>query len=202
VKITSGHIIDPRQRKRFSDPDFVLLVDEPVEELGGPITLDKRTRIFPCGPFFAVETWASDKRDWTDEGVDLGRFNVLGFREHQLAPVIVDSPEQRLELQMPVPRVRRLLNRHAPNYRIRVDQEAALDGKLAWYYERRTPECFGRTEVPNFEKRPCSRVVSETVLFKGAHINLCQGHHLSHQNYVSRLRITQRNNTSNQRPTG
>lgn len=176
MKILDLNIIDPRDTGAHMDPWIELKVDEEVEETDDPRyppRLEHQWRMIPCGPFVSVEYYRNGS--WNDT-VDLGTFNTLNFARDQLIEVRPVWESGHDNVAMGVPRVRRLIRKHAPDWHIIVNETAAMRGRVLWRVERIKPRCIGLDHGLH-----CTVAPVTTVWYGGAHVNLCK-HHLAHHN--------------------
>lgn len=179
MKILDTGVIDPREGGEYQDPYICIKVDEPVDETNDPhVHKTGRWRVVPCGPFVAVE-YSRSAPDW-ELTEDLGTFNTLGFHREQLIAVTVYEPSgEKLSLHMGVARVKRLLRKHDPEWRVLPSDYAALNGKIVWRVERAKPECMS-----------CGLAPVQTVWYSGAHVPLCAAHLESHAKRIKSERFS------------
>jgi hypothetical protein len=197
MNITDGYLYDPRSHGEFRDPFMQLRVDEPVFEQAPPVFDGRKSaqyRVIPCGPFYAVEHREDNGAGystWDDiaefEKADVGVLNASGLLKDQLAPVNVVTPDEELDLFMIVTRVRRLVRKHAKDYRLMVDEEAALLGRIKWRLELSDPVCYGGA-VPG--GAACRNPGPYTIVHKDTHLSLCDKHLGDHQARMRTRRYT------------
>jgi hypothetical protein len=184
-------VIDPRKGGDLVDPYAIVTTDEPVEEIGEHIYKEAEEHaysVIPCGPFYAIEVCAIDldsvepKGGWgdlADSSVgsfgELNRLNILGGK--QLFPVSVR--DELLPLAMEVPRLRRLLRKFESTYKLLIDEQAALSGLLQWRLELSVPMCYIGALTGAGD--PCLREPTTTVMWRDAHLSLCEPHLESYQ---------------------
>lgn len=198
MKIINVDVNDPRRHQCYEDPSALVVVDEPVEEIGSPIFDHRKSqvyRVIPCGPFYAVEFRPNPALiNWVDleysEG-DLGEFNKLNLINDQLFPVKVyfsldeHGNTEMLPLFMSVPRLRRLLRKYSRPYRLAMDEESALRGLLKWRLESSDPMCYGGA-MPREDY--CIDDPIQTIIFKGTHLPLCKEHLADYENRLRAAR--------------
>lgn len=200
MNITDIKVIDPRRQGQYEDPFVKITVDEDVVEIGDPIyRVDpltpelKNYRLIPCGPFFAGE-FEQGTGHWVDiqdaSEADIGQVNKWSLVKNQLIRVRVVNSNYQYELFMEVPRLRRLLRRNGIKWKILVDDDAALSGSLKWRIDHTDPLCYGGA-VPWDDQCLFDPVV--TILYRGAHLPVCQKHrrHLEHN--MRHARVTANN---------
>lgn len=178
MKILSASIIDPRRGGEYRNPYLALEVDEEIRQTGetsayGAINGD--WLVIPHGPFVAVDWQAGD---YIEHG-NLGLFNTTDHYRSKLVEVEVNSPDETIDLAMPVDRARRLLRKHMLSWKFIMDDVAGQHGKVEWRLVR-----IGLSPCIK-----CGEPSVQEVYFRGTHLNLCDHHVTEHNHKIRNMRI-------------
>lgn len=180
----SVKVVDPRLDGKWRDPFLKFDSEMEITELNEPIYIKGGTfRVISCGLFYAVEkevTGDGDVKEWTD--IDPSEINVVNASPDfhgQLIHTVVSTPlEPELDLYASIQRMRRMLKKKTDGaYKIRVDENAAMTGKVKWMLDRTDPTCYGGARPASAR---CPEVPVSTIVYRNTHLPLCAKHASHH----------------------
>lgn len=182
MKILSASVSDPRTEGTYRNPYLVLEVDEDVRETAAPEVLGEAWLLTRHGPFLAVDSAVkrAERRKagemWHE--ADLGDFNVTRLYKDKLVEAVVQSPDEEIDLAMPLDRARRLLRRHVPDWKYILDDVAGQNGKLQW-----------RLMTPYQRCVQCQSQIEGEVYYRGTYLPLCAFHTSEHNKMIRSKRV-------------